>query len=174
MGSIQEDTMPTTLNPTCPLCGLRYTDRPLLDLHIREDHRRRDDRPEPDPGASGDTRTSPPRARGQFLLHSLPAELFPATRNVTTAPAATRNVTAAPAATRNVTTAPAARREVTAAPAARQPRGPRLGWIRTALHRVVWALRYVDREMMRAFEALARERRVTGHGSNGAAGGGRA
>ncbi len=34
--------MPTTLNPTCPLCGLRYTGRPLLELHIREDHRPRD------------------------------------------------------------------------------------------------------------------------------------
>jgi hypothetical protein len=29
--------MPTTLNPTGPLCGLRYTDRPLLELHFRED-----------------------------------------------------------------------------------------------------------------------------------------
>jgi hypothetical protein len=30
---------------TCPLCGLRYPARPLLDLHIREDHARRDDKP---------------------------------------------------------------------------------------------------------------------------------
>jgi hypothetical protein len=30
---------------TCPLCGLRYPARPLLDLHIREDHAQRDDRP---------------------------------------------------------------------------------------------------------------------------------
>jgi len=30
--------MPTTLIPTCPLCGLRFTVRLLLDLHIREDH----------------------------------------------------------------------------------------------------------------------------------------
>ena len=27
---------------TCPLCGLRYPARSLLDLHIREDHARRD------------------------------------------------------------------------------------------------------------------------------------
>jgi hypothetical protein len=27
---------------TCPLCGLRYPARPLLDLHIREDHAQRD------------------------------------------------------------------------------------------------------------------------------------
>ena len=30
---------------TCPLCGLKYPARPLLDLHIREDHARRDDKP---------------------------------------------------------------------------------------------------------------------------------
>ena len=58
--------MPTTLNPTCPLCGLRYTDRPLLELHFREDHRPRDRHaePEPDPGDSADVPTSPPRHRG--------------------------------------------------------------------------------------------------------------
>jgi hypothetical protein len=105
--------MPTTLTPTCPLCGLRYTDRPLLELHIREDHRPRDRHaePEPDPGDSGDTTTSPPRHRG---------------------------------------------------------------WARTAPHRVVWALRYADDELMRAHEALSRERRVSGHGSDRVAGGGRA
>jgi hypothetical protein len=30
--------MPITLIATCPLCGLRFTNRPLLELHIREDH----------------------------------------------------------------------------------------------------------------------------------------
>jgi hypothetical protein len=29
----------------CPLCGLRYPAQSLLDLHIREDHARRDDKP---------------------------------------------------------------------------------------------------------------------------------
>jgi hypothetical protein len=33
--------MLSTLNPTCPLCGLRFENKPLLDLHIREDHRQR-------------------------------------------------------------------------------------------------------------------------------------
>lgn len=41
--------MPTALIATCPLCGLRFSNRPLLELHIREDHRRasvrRKDRP---------------------------------------------------------------------------------------------------------------------------------
>jgi hypothetical protein len=105
--------MPTTLNPTCPLCGLRYTDRPLLELHFREDHRPRDRHaePEPDPGDSAASATLPPRHRG---------------------------------------------------------------WVRTAPHRVAWALRYADDELMRVFEALSRERRVSGHGSDRVAGGGRA
>jgi hypothetical protein len=30
---------------TCPLCGLRYPARSLLDLHIREDHAQRDAAP---------------------------------------------------------------------------------------------------------------------------------
>ena len=31
--------MISTLNPTCPLCGLRYASKPMLEMHIREDHR---------------------------------------------------------------------------------------------------------------------------------------
>ena len=30
---------------TCPLCGLRYPARSLLELHIREDHAQRDAKP---------------------------------------------------------------------------------------------------------------------------------
>lgn len=33
--------MTSTLSPACPLCGLRYDSKPLLELHIREDHRPR-------------------------------------------------------------------------------------------------------------------------------------
>ena len=33
--------MTSTLNTACPLCGLRYASKPLLELHIREDHRPR-------------------------------------------------------------------------------------------------------------------------------------
>lgn len=87
--------MPTTLNPTCPLCGLRYADRPLLELHLREDHRRPDQGPRPDP-----------------------------------APAAP----AAPA-----------------DPAAPPTRRSDPGWARTALHRVLWSLRYASAELTRVF-----------------------
>ena len=41
---------------TCPLCGLRYPARSLLDLHIREDHAQRDAKPE--------SRTPPRHRRG--------------------------------------------------------------------------------------------------------------
>jgi hypothetical protein len=50
--------MPTMLISTCPLCGLRYASRPLLELHIREDHRPRR-RAEPhsrDPGSTPSSR----------------------------------------------------------------------------------------------------------------------
>jgi hypothetical protein len=30
--------MSATLIDTCPLCGLRFGNRPLLGLHIRDDH----------------------------------------------------------------------------------------------------------------------------------------
>jgi hypothetical protein len=51
--------MPTTLNPTCPLCGLRYTDRPLLELHLREDHLQRERHAEPAPGDADDAGDGP-------------------------------------------------------------------------------------------------------------------
>ena len=34
---------------TCPLCGLRFSNRPLLELHLREDHPRRPERERPQP-----------------------------------------------------------------------------------------------------------------------------
>ena len=64
--------MPTTLNPACPLCGLRFGNRPLLDLHIREDHRQRV------PGAQnghrdpGSSRAAAPRADSPPRGHDVP------------------------------------------------------------------------------------------------------
>lgn len=65
--------MPGTLTPTCSVCGLRFASRPLLELHVREDHSQngragahRDDltnaaaRP---PGTSDPAGTQPPAAR---------------------------------------------------------------------------------------------------------------
>jgi hypothetical protein len=52
----------------CPLCGLRYADRPLLELHIREDHAQREDtaaapaHPAPDPAPAPPAAPPPPRA----------------------------------------------------------------------------------------------------------------
>jgi hypothetical protein len=39
-GQVREDGMSGTLTSTCPLCGLGYPNRALLELHIREDHPR--------------------------------------------------------------------------------------------------------------------------------------
>jgi hypothetical protein len=42
--------MSATLIRTCPLCGLRFDNLSILELHIREDHRRRERQPAPDDG----------------------------------------------------------------------------------------------------------------------------
>jgi len=42
---------------TCPLCGLRFPGRPLLDLHMRDDHPQRNRPAEPDHDDSGDAGT---------------------------------------------------------------------------------------------------------------------
>lgn len=46
--------MSGTLTTACPLCGLRCAGRPLLELHIREDHLQRNRGAEPDHEESGD------------------------------------------------------------------------------------------------------------------------
>jgi len=48
--------MLSTLNPACPLCGLRFENKPLLDLHVREDHRQRVSRERNGDGDPGSTR----------------------------------------------------------------------------------------------------------------------
>ena len=48
---------------TCPLCGLKYPARPLLDLHIREDHAQRDDKPAAPPPRTPPPAPLPPRPR---------------------------------------------------------------------------------------------------------------
>ena len=62
--------MSSTLTTTCPLCGLRFPGRPLLDLHMREDHLERNRPVEPDhydsggTGAPGDGAGGPSRGDG--------------------------------------------------------------------------------------------------------------
>ena len=46
--------MAATLIRTCPLCGLRFDNLPILELHIREDHRQRERRPAPNDGDPAD------------------------------------------------------------------------------------------------------------------------
>jgi hypothetical protein len=60
--------MPSTLISACPLCGLRFANRALLDLHIREDHWERKNLAEPDHDDSGNTR------RPSSRLAAYPAE----------------------------------------------------------------------------------------------------
>ena len=50
--------MTSTLIPTCSLCGLRFANGALLDLHIREDHVARRRPADPDHRDSGEAGTS--------------------------------------------------------------------------------------------------------------------
>jgi hypothetical protein len=51
----EEDDMPSTLIPTCSSCGLRFENRPLLELHLRENHPLH--RPAAEPGRPVDSGT---------------------------------------------------------------------------------------------------------------------
>jgi hypothetical protein len=58
--------MPASLVAACPLCGLRFTNRALLELHLREDH----PRPQPKDGRNGLARAAeaaaPPVPGGRY------------------------------------------------------------------------------------------------------------
>jgi hypothetical protein len=56
--------MPATLVRTCPLCGLRFSNSSLLELHIREDHPRRHRHPAGDDDSSPDTSGARGKAGG--------------------------------------------------------------------------------------------------------------
>jgi len=122
--------MTATLHPACPLCGLRFGSRPLLDLHIREDHRQRD---------PGDTRIPMPRPGTASDLPTPVAAPVRATKEMT----ATKEVTAT--------------KEMTATTAAHRPRP---GSITPGPRRVLHALRYANDELTRAFEAIIRSARA--------------
>ena len=79
--------MTSTLNPTCPLCGLRYASKPLLELHIREDHRPRH-RAQPDPPETGGAPASSPAAGRPSRRTGLAAGRSRAAKEVTAMTAA--------------------------------------------------------------------------------------
>ena len=79
--------MTSTLNPTCPLCGLRYASKPLLELHIREDHRPRHGA-QPDPPETGGAPASSPAARRPSRRTGLAARPSRAAKEVTAMTAA--------------------------------------------------------------------------------------
>jgi len=58
--------MTSTLTPTCPVCGLRFENRPILELHVREDHRKRGNLADPDLG-------NPAGSTASRLRHRSPA-----------------------------------------------------------------------------------------------------
>ena len=63
--------MPSTMNPDCLLCGLRFGNKPLLDLHIREDHRQPVPRAQDGHLDPGSTRARASRADGPPHGHDL-------------------------------------------------------------------------------------------------------
>jgi len=81
--------MPSTLAPACPLCGLRFANRPLLELHIREDHIPRDRPAKPDHDDSGGAQAPPPGAGGSRRRQNQGSRL-PRTTNDVSAKTATR------------------------------------------------------------------------------------
>jgi hypothetical protein len=118
--------MTGTLNPACPLCGLRFANTPLLELHIRG--------PPPAPHASRPPRpgrhSRNPAARWQPIPQTRPGLQAVPHHEGVTAMTATRD------------------------PRARQMRTALQ--VRTAPRRAIRALRHVNDELLRASEAIIR------------------
>ena len=90
----EEEAMTSTLTPTCAFCGLRFDSRPLLELHVREDHAHLD-RPAAAAQGGPDARTSRPRpigppGHGQSVAPSRTQEPVTARKRATDPPAAYR------------------------------------------------------------------------------------
>jgi hypothetical protein len=70
------------MTPTCPLCGLHYANRPMLELHIREDHRRRR-RAEPgDPSGGHELAPTPSRTTKEVTAMTATHRVIRAVRHV--------------------------------------------------------------------------------------------
>ena len=85
--------MTSTLTPACPLCGLRYASKPLLDLHIREDHRPRRRAQPGRPDVAGGTRASSPAASSPSRRTGLAARPSRTAKEVTAMTATRRQQT---------------------------------------------------------------------------------
>jgi hypothetical protein len=118
--------MPGTLTPTCSFCGLRFASRPLLELHIREDHLQRDHHPEPDRGDAARARASQPRADAPAPTHGQSSRSPRTTKEVIT---------------------------MTATPRRRRLRA---GSAMTAARAVIRMIRHVNAELLLASEAMCR------------------
>lgn len=70
--------MTSTLTPTCSFCGLAFANRPLLELHVREDHLPRGQRKDPglSPGRDAD---DPDRREAQPAASSATKEVITTT-----------------------------------------------------------------------------------------------
>jgi len=86
--------MPNTLNPACPLCGLRFENQPIMDLHMREDHRRRASRESNDDGDPGITRSPTTGADNLADTNKPKPAAAPSRTSAATATAATATATA--------------------------------------------------------------------------------
>jgi hypothetical protein len=79
----EEDDMTGTLTTACPLCGLRYASRPLLELHIREDHRLRRRRAAPGgPSGSHGLAAKPSRTATEVTAMTATRRVIRAVRHV--------------------------------------------------------------------------------------------
>lgn len=116
---------------TCTLCGLRFSNSALLDLHIREDHLHRDRPARADRGEPSETGASR-LPTGGSATGTVPAAT----------PAASPARPAAGAKTTTVTHPP-------------RSRGPM-----AAVRRVLGAIRYANDELVLASEAIIRSARA--------------
>jgi hypothetical protein len=118
--------MPGTLTPACSFCGLRFAGRPLLELHIREDHLQRDRHGEPDRGDAAGAWVSQPRAGAPAPAHGQSSR------------------------------SPRAAKEVITMTATPRRRRLRAGWAMTAARAVIRMIRHVHAGTLLASEAMCR------------------
>ena len=64
--------MTSQLIDTCPLCSLRFSNRPLLELHIRDDHVRTRGRAPQEPADDDESPPAPDLEPDQAPADSLP------------------------------------------------------------------------------------------------------